>query len=86
MNTTEGLAPLCRVLRISPCRVAIGLRFTENVKQVLYLEWTSTGGGLCVRLQQNDRQFIAFFCVLTHCVKMNYYFFNYEYFFKCAYK
>ena len=44
------------------------------------------GGGLCVRLQQNDRQFIAFFCVLTHCVKMNYYFFNYEYFFKCAYK
>ena len=22
MNTTEGLTPLCRVLRISPCRVA----------------------------------------------------------------
>ena len=32
MNTTEGLAPLCRVLRISPSRVAIGLCFTENVK------------------------------------------------------
>ena len=32
MNTTEGLAPLCRVLRISPCRVAWWLRFTENVK------------------------------------------------------
>lgn len=32
MNTTEGLAPLCRVLRISPCRVAMGLCFTENVK------------------------------------------------------
>ena len=39
-----------------------------------------------IRYQQNGRQFIAFFCVLTHCVKMNYYFFNYEYFFKCAYK
>ena len=35
MNTTEGLAPLCRVLRISPCRVAIGLCFTENVKCAL---------------------------------------------------
>lgn len=39
MNTTEGLAPLCRVLRISPCRVAIGLRFTENVKV-----WGGAGG------------------------------------------
>lgn len=33
MNTTEGLTPLCRVLRISPCRGAIGLCFTENVKR-----------------------------------------------------
>lgn len=33
MNTTEGLAPLCRVLRISPCRVAWWLCFTENVKR-----------------------------------------------------
>ena len=32
MNTTEGLAPLCRVLRISPSRVARWLCFTKNVK------------------------------------------------------
>lgn len=41
MNTTEGLTPLCRILRISPCRVAIELRFTENVKAGM--EWPILG-------------------------------------------
>ena len=47
MNTTEGLAPLCRVLRISPCKVAIGLRFTENVKVggVILVGCSHSGGG-----------------------------------------
>jgi len=32
MNTTEGLAPLCRVLRISPCRVTNCTAFYRKCK------------------------------------------------------
>ena len=40
MKTTEGLAPLCRILRISPCRVVRWPCFTENIKDG---EWDDFG-------------------------------------------